>query len=174
MTSRYMSSNSLPFVPPGRSSCVDLPDAADGRGEPVDVLGRVVEVEARAVRGGDAELAPQRLAAVVAGADADAVEVEELGDVVQVNRRAAGVEVEAHDAGAAVGGRAVQRHARDLAELLERVAGEGVLVRRDRVEPDGLEVVDGGAETDGLGHRRGAGLELRGQLAPGRLVLADV
>src|SRR3954469_8437246 len=119
MTSRYMSSNSLTFVPPGRSSCVDLPDAADGRGEPVDVLGRVVEVEARAVRGGDAELAHQRLAAVVAGADADAVEVEELGDVVRVNA----LDVEADDPGAAVRRRPVEGDARDLAELLERVTG---------------------------------------------------
>src|SRR3954452_13939213 len=123
MTSRYMSSNSLTFVPPGRSSCVDLPDAADGRGEPVDVLGRVVEVEARAVRGGDAELAHQRLAAVVAGADADAVEVEELGDVVGMHLATGGLDVEADDAGALLGGRSVERDARNLAQLLECVAG---------------------------------------------------
>ena len=130
----------------------------------VDVLGRVVEVEARAVRRRDAELAHQRLAAVVAGADRDAVEVEELRDVVRV--RPAGVEVEADDPGAPVRRRAVQRHARDLAELLERVPGEGVLVGLDRLEPDGLEIVDGGAEPDGLRHRRGAGLELRAAARP--------
>ena len=41
-----------------------------------------------------------------------------------------------------------------------------MLVRLDRLEPDRLQVVDRGAEPDRLGDRRGAGLELRGQLAP--------
>ena len=48
-----------------------------------------------------------------------------------------------------------------------------MLVRLDRVEPDRLEVVDRGAEPDRLGDRRGARLELRRQLAPRRLLVAD-
>src|SRR4051812_6644307 len=106
MTSRYICSKSfISRAPASLRSCMHRLDALHGRGEPVDVLGRVVEVEARAVRGGDAELAHQRLAAVVAGADADAVEVEELRDVVRVDP----LNVEADDAGAPVGGRAVER-----------------------------------------------------------------
>src|SRR5262245_66543029 len=95
MTSRYMSSNSL----------MDLLDPADARGEAVDVLGRVVEVEAGAVRGGDAELAHQRLAAVVARSDRDAVEVEELRDVVLVRA----LDGEAYATGALVRGKSVAR-----------------------------------------------------------------
>ena len=41
-----------------------------------------------------------------------------------------------------------------------------MLVGLDRLEPDRLQVVDRGAEPDRLGDRRGARLELRGQLAP--------
>src|SRR5262245_41927544 len=189
MTSRYMSSNSViaapapagPESPAFRRLCrangcraagslVDLLHAAHARGEAVDVVGRVVEVEAGAVRRGDAELAHERLAAVVAGADRDAVEVEELGDIVRVRA----LDVEADDAGALLSRRAVERDARDLAEPIERVPGEEVLVGLDGLEPDGLEILDRGAEPDGLGHRRRSCLELGWQLAPGRLVVADV
>src|SRR5829696_724285 len=110
MTSRYMSSKSLiPAPAPAKpapallyrlrrayGSRVYLPDAADARDEAIDVFARVVEVEARAVRGGDAELSHQRLAAMVPGANADTVEVEELRHVVRMGV----VEVEADDAGA--------------------------------------------------------------------------
>src|SRR5439155_14699242 len=61
---------------------VDLVQAFD---EAVDLLGDRVEVEARAVRGGDAEPGHQRLAAVVPGADRDALPVEDLGDVVRMD-----------------------------------------------------------------------------------------
>ena len=71
------------------------------------------------------------------------------------------------------GGGPQVRDARDLGELVERVGDELVLVLLDRLEPDLLEVVDRGAEADGLRHRRGARLELVRQLAPRRLVLAD-
>ena len=60
-----------------------------------------------------------------------------------------------------------------VGELLERVGGERVLVGLDRLEPDRLQVVDRGAEPDRLGDRGGARLELRRQLAPGRLLVAD-
>src|SRR5688572_13647264 len=129
MTSRYMSSNSL--IAPSR---VNLDHAAQADREAIHVLGRVVEVEARAVGGGDAELPHQRLAAVVAGADADAVQVEELGDVVRMHLVPCRLDVEAEDAGAALGGRAVERDPRNLPELFERVAGQPVLVGLDRLQ----------------------------------------
>src|SRR5262249_10608138 len=112
MTSRYMSSNSLMphllrrrpsrrlrdrAVRPARCgvdcglrraygtcSFVNLLDAPHARSEPIDVVRGVVEVEARAVRGCNTELAHERLAAVVAGADGDPVEVEELRHVVRM------------------------------------------------------------------------------------------
>ena len=52
----------------------------------------------------------------------------------------------------------------------ERVRRELVLVRLDRVEADGVQVVDRRAEADRLGHRRRARLELVRQLAPRRPV----
>ncbi len=53
--------------------------------EAVDLLGDRVEVEARPVRGGDAEPSYQRLTAMVPGADRDAPPVEDLGDVVRMD-----------------------------------------------------------------------------------------
>ena len=65
---------------------------------------------------------------------------------------------------------------RYVRELLESVGGEVVLVLLDRLQAGSVEVVDGSAEADRLGHRCRAGLELVGQVAPGRPVglhLAD-
>ena len=55
----------------------------------VDLGRRVVEIEAGPRAGGDAEPVVQRLRAVVAGADGDALLVEQLGDVVGVRLRRA-------------------------------------------------------------------------------------
>ena len=80
--------------------------------ELVDLLGDGVEVEARAVRRGDAELLHQRLAAVVAGADRDALAGRGSG-----RRRADGCPSRLKETmpGAPLGGRAVERDARNLA-----------------------------------------------------------
>src|SRR5207248_8925511 len=52
-----------------------------------------------------------------------------------------------------LGRRAVEPDAFDLAEPLERVGGELVLMLLDRLESDLRDVVDRGAETDRLGDR---------------------
>ena len=59
-------------------------------------------------------------------------------------------------------------------ERVERVAGQRLLVRADRVEADRGEVVDGGPEADRLGDRRGAGLELPGHVVGREAVDVDV
>ena len=59
-------------------------DLAEDFDQEVDFGRRVVEVEAGPGAGGDAEAVVQRLRAVVAGADGDALLVEQLGDVVGV------------------------------------------------------------------------------------------
>src|SRR5712691_5978947 len=59
-----------------------LLDGVEALDEAVDFVGDRVEVEAGAVGGGDAEPGHQRLAAVVSGANRDALPVEDLGDVV--------------------------------------------------------------------------------------------
>src|SRR5438067_1096744 len=137
--------------------------------ELVDLLLHRVEIEARAVRRGDAELLHQRLAAMMSRADRDSLHVEDLRDVVGMDA----VDVERDDAGAALRGRAVQGDARHLAQPSERVCGQLVLVRLDRVEADARQIVDRGAESDRLRHRRGARLELVRQLAPRRLLDPD-
>src|SRR5207247_7485673 len=62
-----------------------LRDLVQGLDEAVDLLGDRVQVEARPVRGGDAESGHQRLAAVVSGADRDALPVADLRDVVRMD-----------------------------------------------------------------------------------------
>ena len=51
-----------------------------------------------------------------------------------------------------------------LGERAQGVGGERDLVLADRVHAEAVEVVDGGAEPDGLGDRRRAGLELPREL----------
>src|SRR5215213_10012945 len=63
----------------------DLPGLVKALDEPVDLLRHGVQVEARAVGGGDAEPSHQRLAAVVARADRDALGVEHLRHVVRMD-----------------------------------------------------------------------------------------
>ena len=72
------------------------------------------------VEAGDAEAAHQRLRAVVAGAHADALAAEDLGDVVRVDA----VEREATPASRAASAsrRAVDRQPGHLGQALERVA----------------------------------------------------
>ena len=84
----------------------------------IDFGRRVVEIEARPRAGGDAEPVVQRLRAVVAGADRDALLVEQLGDVVRMRLRRR----EAHDAGLVLGRRAEDPQAVDLLQPLVRVA----------------------------------------------------
>src|SRR5439155_15305399 len=127
--------------------------------ELVDVLRCVVEVEARTVRRGNAEPAHQRLAAMVTRADGDRVEIENLRDVVWMHA----FDVEADDAGTPVGRRTVERHAGNLAELLERVGVERMLVLLDRLETDRLEIVDRGPEPPPFRQSRGTLHVSRGQ-----------
>ena len=56
----------------------DVAGAVECIGQSVDVVTVVVQIEAGACRGGDAELPHQRLGAVVAGAEADVALVEDL------------------------------------------------------------------------------------------------
>src|SRR2546423_8200013 len=73
--------------------------------EAVDLLGDGVEVEARAVGRGDAQSGHERLAAVVAGADGDALGGEHLRHVV----RGGSFDVGGNDPRAPLPGRAGER-----------------------------------------------------------------
>jgi hypothetical protein len=61
-----------------------------------------------------------------------------------------------------------------LGQALERIRGELLLVGADAVHADRRQVVHGGAQAHALGDRRGARLELPGQLVPGRGVELDL
>src|SRR6266511_4777160 len=111
-------------IRPVSERLVDLVQALD---EAVDLLGDRVEVEARPVRGGDAESGHQRLAAVVSGADRDALPVEDLRDVVRMDA----LEVEGDDPGAPLRWRPKEAQPGHVGQALERVDGEGVLVLLD-------------------------------------------
>ena len=153
-----------------RTELEDLARLVERVHQPVDVLARVVDVEAGARGRGHAQLAHQRLGAVVAGADADALAVAQLGDVVGVHAR----QLERDHAAAPVGvRRAEDPQALDLRQALERVGREVALVGAHPLHPDLGQVVDRRAQSDALGDRRGAGLELPRQLVPGGGVEVD-
>ncbi len=115
----------LAFAALGAEAVADLADDFD---QQVDFGRRVVEVEAGPGAGGDAEAVVERPRAMVAGADGDALLVEQLGDVVRVGL----VEREAHEAGAVLGRRAEDLQAVDFAESFVGVASR-VRVRGGRL-----------------------------------------
>src|SRR5215204_2210432 len=125
MTSLYRSSM-------GMRLAEDFSRAEEPLVEAVDVLLEGVEVEARSVRRRDAQPGHQRLAAVVARADRDALPVQNLRDVVRVDA----LHVERDDPGPLLRRRAVQLDPRHVTEALQRVGDEVVLMLLDRVEPD--------------------------------------
>ena len=69
--------------------------------------------------------------------------------------------------------RAEDPQAGHLREPLDRVGDDVGLVRADRLDPQALEPVERRRQSDGLGERRRARLELPRQLIPGRLLEVD-
>ena len=119
---------------------------------------RRVQVERRPRGGLHAEPLVCGFRAVVPRSHSDPPRVEQLGDVVRVHT----VESEADGSTAHLSVlRADDGEAVDLLQTPERVRGDVALVSGDVVHADGAEVVGGGAESDGLGNRRGSGLEPR-------------
>src|SRR6185436_3181165 len=93
----------------------DTPGVEQPVDQAIDLLGRRVDPEARSGGRDDPEPVHQRLGAVVAGADGDAVAVEDLGDVVGVD--AGKLERDRTEPGG--GGRRAERSkVRDIREAL--------------------------------------------------------
>jgi hypothetical protein len=86
----------LPTAALGAEAVADVADRFD---QEIDFGRRIVEIEAGSGAGRDAETVVQRLRAVVAGSDSDALLIEKLGDVVRMGV----IEDEAHQAGAVLG-----------------------------------------------------------------------
>ena len=108
---------------------------------------------------------------MMTGPDGDPAAVDDRAHVVGVH--VAHVEGDHPTLGLRVAG-SVDVDPGDVPEALHRVAGELDLVLPDRLHADGIEVVDGGPQGDGLGERWRAGLELVGNLVPRRVVDPDV
>ena len=87
----------------------------------------------------------ERPSAVVAGADGDALLIEQLGDVVRVWLG----EREADEPGALLRRRAENTQAVDLGKALVGVSNEFVLMASDCVETDAVQIIDGSAQGDG-------------------------
>src|SRR5437899_7284143 len=69
--------------------------------------------------------------------------------------------------------RAVDGDAGDLLQFFHRVVDQRPLVGANPIHAELGEVVDGRAEANALGDARRAGLELPGEVVPGRLVESD-
>ena len=136
----------------------------------VDLLGDRVEVEARARRRGDAEARHQRLRAVVAGADGDALPVEDLGDVVRVDP---GRRRRRRSRRGARRGGPKTRTKSSSASRPSAYSVSSCSCRSIASRPISREVVDRDAEAVRLGDRGRAGLELVRQLVPARPVERD-
>src|SRR5713226_3310620 len=137
----------------------------------VDLVLGVVQVEAGAGRSGHAQLAHQRMAAVVAGADADALAIQDLGQVVGVHVAVTEGDSAATDLDVT---RAVDLDLGHLAQGAERVGGELLLVLTDGLHADAPQVVDGYTQADHVGHVGRASLEFPGQLVPGGVIQPDL
>ena len=96
-----------------------IADLGEDFDQQVDFGRRVVEVETGPRAGRDPEAVVQGPSAMVAGADGDALQIEELGDVVRVGL----VEREANETGAMLGHGTEDVKAVNLAESFVGVAG---------------------------------------------------
>src|SRR6185503_18447492 len=101
MMSRYRSSRpGMTLTPPLRLETEDIAGTVERIGQSVDIVFVVVQIEAGAGGGVDAEQTHQRLGAVMAGAQADVALIEHLREVVRMDvaeaeaeRRAAHLDV---------------------------------------------------------------------------------
>src|SRR3954466_16284536 len=85
MISRYRSSRpGMTLTPPLRSETEDIAGTVERIGQSVDIVFVVVQIEAGAGGGVDAEQAHQRLGAVMTGAAADVALIEHRGQIARV------------------------------------------------------------------------------------------
>src|SRR5438093_1688998 len=115
--------------------------------EGVDVVDVIIDVEGCARGRRDAQATHQRLSAVVAGPNTDAVLVQDRRQVVRMNVAVC----ERNDAGT-VALRSIDRDALDLRQAFDRQARELVRVRRRLAAAELLAVADGGPRTHGTLH----------------------
>src|SRR5467141_1893505 len=136
--------------------------------EGVDVVDVIIDVEGRARGRRNAQSSHQRLRAVVAGPNTDAVAVQDRRQVVRMN-----VAVRKRNDAGTVVARSIDRDALDLRQAFDSQAGELLLVCGDLVQSQLLEIGDGGAEPDGGFHVRSPAFELVGDLVPSGTVIPN-
>ena len=141
----------------------EVPGLVYGADQGVHFPGGVVEGERGAGGGGDTETSHQRLGAVVADADGDALGIEEGADVVGVHA--------VHGKGNhrdPPGGVAVQAHPRQRPQPVAGLGCQQGLVPFAVRAVEGLQVPHGRAQSERAGDVRRAGLETLGDPAEGR------
>src|SRR5260370_13342127 len=154
---RYDNADVLPVCPGRRGalsgSLVPCPEealsVADSVRQGLHLVMGVVHVEGGPGAGLHAQGPVQRPGTVVAGAHRDAQLVEHLPHVVRVDA----FDLERDGAAAILGGvRPEDAHASQLAQGVERVRGQRLLVRRHVAHAEGAEVIHGRGQARGLGH----------------------
>src|SRR5580693_6911393 len=136
------------------SPAEELDRPPQGIDQDVDFLGGIVNVEAGPGGAGEAELPHQRLIAVMAAAQGDAVLVGEGDDVVRVH-----VAEGETDQAAPFAGGAEQADAGQRAQLAVGELGERAIVTPDFRQVQGIEIVAGGRQGDRVAEIWGARLE---------------
>mmetsp|Transcript_9977 Transcript_9977/g.21175 ORF Transcript_9977/g.21175 Transcript_9977/m.21175 type:complete len:443 (+) Transcript_9977:317-1645(+) len=151
----------------------EIYSGAKGVDESVDLFHRVVHVQRRPRGPRRAQLAVQRLSAVVSRADGDAVLIEEGGQVGGVDA----LVVERTERGAVAAGGGVgpvDADARHFAQPAVEVRAKLLLVALDLFHAEGREVVDRRAQPHRLCDRRRACLEAAGRRRVGGAFEEDV
>ena len=144
-------------------------EAVEDRDERVDIGAGIVQREGGPHTGFLTEATEDGLGAMMPGADGDAVGIKGGAYLF----RLIAVENEREDAGL-VGRRADEAQTGNVFEQPGCILQKIVFVLTDEVHADAGDVVDSGAETDGVGDIAGAGLEFHRGLLVGRMFESDV
>src|SRR5258706_6569890 len=140
----------------------DLPGLVDACNQSVDVALVVVHVERSARRRRYVEPPHQWLRAMMAGANANALTVENRRQIVGMHV----AEGEAQNSAPLAGRRAIDMEALDRREPFLRRGHQRSLVRAPTVHATLVEILDHRGETDGIGRVRCPGLYLVRQHVP--------
>lgn len=143
----------------GRSSTKELLRREQDLDHAINLIACVVEVEARPRGAWHFELPHERLRAVMAATQGEALGIGELGEVVRMRA----LERES-DERATVRHRAEDAQPFDLAHALQGILRELGVMIEDGLPSDALQVVDGCTEHDGASDVRSACLKARGAI----------
>ena len=143
-----------------------LLDFAEGVGEPVHFIGRVVEIKTGAGSGFQAQLVHEGLVAVMSAPQRDAGLIGQGDQVVRMDV----VQDKAQHARAILAG-AEDADAFEAGKPFIGIGGQFLVVVRNLIAPNVIQVVHGSGQGDGAGDVGSAGFEAMGRLFPGALLV---